>query len=335
MVIQGAVRLKRNKAIGGTNMFNVFIDGQEGTTGLEIKARLDGRKDIELLEIPDDKRKDLTVKKEFIHGADLVILCLPDAAARESVALSKGGDTRFIDASTAHRTHPDWTYGLAELPPVPDQAEAIRNARFVANPGCYPTGFLLMARPLVNAGILPKDYPVTVHAVSGYSGGGKKLIALHKDGKKGDALAVRPYGFTLTHKHTPEMQAYAGLDHAPVFTPSVGDFYKGMLVHLPLQTRLLGKPINANGLREELAAVYDGQPFVKVMDKPTDAYLDQGFLSPLGCNNTNRVEIFVSGHDTQILVTARLDNLGKGASGAAVQNLNIMLGMDPGTGLIA
>ncbi len=316
-------------------MFKLFIDGQEGTTGLEIKARLEGRKDIELLEIPEDKRKDPAVKQEFIHGADVVILCLPDDAARASVALAKGGNTRFIDASTAHRTHPDWTYGLAELPLVPDQAETIKNARFVANPGCYPTGFLLMARPLVNAGILPKDYPVTIHAISGYSGGGKKLIALHTEGKKGGELAARPYGFALAHKHLPEMQAYAGLAHAPVFTPSVGDFYKGMLVHLPLQTRLLAKKIDAHGLRSELAAVYDGQPFVKVMDKPTDAYLDDGFLSPLGCNDTNRVEIFVAGHDTQILVTARLDNLGKGASGAAVQNLNLMLGMDPGTGLLA
>jgi N-acetyl-gamma-glutamyl-phosphate reductase len=318
-----------------TGMYKIFIDGQEGTTGLEIKERLEGREEIELLEIPWDKRKDPAVKQAFINNADLVILCLPDAAAKASVALAEDGDTRFIDASTAHRTHPDWVYGLAELPPVPDQAQKIRNARFVANPGCYPTGFVLMARPLLNSGILPRDYPVAVHAVSGYSGGGKKLIALHREKDKGEELAVRPYGFALAHKHVPEMQAYAGLDHAPVFTPSVGDFYKGMLVHLPLQTRLLGKKIDADGVRAELAQVYAGQAFVKVMEDSTEAYLDQGFLSPLGCNDTNRVEIFVAGHGEQILVTARLDNLGKGASGAAVQNLNIMLGMDPGTGLKA
>ncbi|WDP92570.1 MAG: N-acetyl-gamma-glutamyl-phosphate reductase [Desulfobacter sp.] len=316
-------------------MYTVFIDGQEGTTGLEIKERLEGRKEIELLEIPGDKRKDPEVKREFINGADLVILCLPDAVAKESVALAEGGSTRFIDASTAHRTHPDWVYGLPEMSPVPEQAEKIRRARFVANPGCYPTGFILMARPLVDLGILPRDYPVSVHAVSGYSGGGKKLIARHRAGGDAGELAARPYGFTLAHKHVPEMQAYAGLDNAPIFTPSVGDFYRGMLVHLPLHTRLLKRKTDADGLRAELRQVYGGQPFVRVMPDPTENYLDQGFLSPLGCNNTNRVDIFVSGHEDQILVTARLDNLGKGASGAAVQNLNIMLGMDQGKGLTA
>ncbi len=322
-------------------MYKVFIDGQEGTTGLEIKDRLTGRSDIELLEIPGDKRKDIQVKKAFINGADLVILCLPDAVARESVALADNGSTRFIDASTAHRTHPDWVYGLPEMSPDPDQkgnqAEKIFNARFVANPGCYPTGFILMVRPLVGQGILPPDYPATVHAVSGYSGGGKKLIQVHESRDEGimEELASRPYGFSLTHKHVPEMQAYTGLSHAPVFTPGVGNFYKGMLVHLPLFPRLFNTRIDADKLRAVLGNVYAQEKFVRVMEAPTDHYLDQGFLSPLGCNDTNRVEIFVAGHDDQILVTARLDNLGKGASGAAVQNLNIMLGMDPGTGLRA
>ncbi len=322
-------------------MYKVFIDGQEGTTGLEIKDRLKDRRDIELLEIPGDLRKEARAKKEFINQANLVILCLPDAVARESVALADNGTTRFIDASTAHRTHPGWVYGLPELPPSPgdsrNQAEKIRHARFVANPGCYPTGFILMVKPLVDLGILPRDYPVTVHAVSGYSGGGKKLIQTHdtRDEGRMEELAARPYGFSLTHKHVPEMQGYAGLSHAPIFTPSVGNFYKGMLVHVPLFPRLFNTGMDADRLRAELQSVYAGEQFVNVMADPTDQYLDQGFLSPLGCNDTNRVEIFVAGHQDQILVTARLDNLGKGASGAAVQNLNIMLGMDPGKGLTA
>ncbi len=322
-------------------MYKVFIDGQEGTTGLEIKDRLTGRADIELLEIPGDQRKDPRVKKEFINGADLVILCLPDAVAQESVALAENGTTRFIDASTAHRTHPDWVYGLPEMPPLSGQDTAqagrIKNARFVANPGCYPTGFILMVRPLVECGIIPRDYPATVHAVSGYSGGGKKLIQVHdtRDPDQMAELSARPYGFSLTHKHVPEMQVYAGLSHAPVFTPSVGNFYKGMLVHVPLLPRLFKTRVSPDKLRTALQTVYAREKFVKVMENPTDQYLDQGFLSALGCNDTNRVEIFVAGHGDQILVTARLDNLGKGASGAAVQNLNIMLGMDPGTGLTA
>jgi len=322
-------------------MYKVFIDGQEGTTGLEIKERLGGRGDIKLLEIPGDKRKDARVKKKFINQADLVILCLPDSVARESVALADNGTTRFIDASTAHRTDPDWVYGLPEMPPFAgdncNQTEKIRNARFVANPGCYPTGFILMMRPMVGLGIIPQEYPATVHAVSGYSGGGKKMIQTHETRDEGrmEELAARPYGFSLTHKHVPEMQVYAGLSHAPVFTPSVGNFYKGMLVHVPLFPRLFKTRMDADRIRDKLKTVYAGEKFVRVMEDPTDHYLDQGFLSPLGCNDTNRVEIFVAGHEDQILVTARLDNLGKGASGAAVQNLNIMLGMDPGTGLTA
>ena len=322
-------------------MYKIFIDGQEGTTGLEITDRLKGRNDIELLEIPGDKRKDSRVKKQFINNADLVILCLPDAVARESVALAENTATRFIDASTAHRIHPDWVYGLAELPPSPgqdgDQTLKIQNAQFVANPGCYPTGFILMVKPLVDLGIIPRSYPATVHAISGYSGGGKKLIQTHDTGDEGlmEDLAARPYGFALTHKHVPEMQVYTGLSHAPIFTPSVGNFYKGMLVHLPLLPRLFKNRVDPDKLRAALGRIYAGKEFVKVMEQPTDHYLDQGFLSPLGCNDTNRVEIFVAGHGDQILVTARLDNLGKGASGAAVQNLNIMLGMDPGKGLKA
>jgi len=204
-------------------MYKVFIDGQEGTTGLEIKDRLSGRQDIQLLEIRGDKRKDPRVKKEFINGADLVILCLPDAVARESVALAENGNTRFIDASTAHRTHADWVYGLAEMP---GQTEKIKNARFVANPGCYPTGFILMAKPLVDQGIVPKDYPMTVHAVSGYSGGGKKLIQAHDTGDQDqiEKLAVRPYGFALNHKHVPEMQGSL----MPLFLPPAWEiFIKG------------------------------------------------------------------------------------------------------------
>ncbi len=314
-------------------MHKIFIDGQEGTTGLEIKERLRLREDIRLLEIPAAKRKDTEARKEIINRADVVILCLPDEAAREAVTLAENKTTRFIDASTAHRTHEDWVYGLPEMDPA--QKTRIADARFVANPGCYPTGFILALRPLIALGIMPKDYPATVHALSGYSGGGKKLIAAY-EGQSGQAaqkIAARPYGLTLNHKHLPEMQMYAGLDHAPVFTPQVGNFYKGMLVNIPIFPRLFKRDLGPDGIREELARYYGGQPFVKVMEG--QGPLDQGFLSALGCNDTNRVEIFVFGHRDQILLTARLDNLGKGASGAAVQNLNIMLGAGEDRGLVS
>ncbi len=318
-------------------MYRVFIDGQEGTTGLEIRQRLEKRDDIELVLIDDSLRKDPAAKKECINEADLVILCLPDDIARQSVGLVENSSTRIIDASTAHRTNPDWVYGLPELSHDPftgehtDWAEKIANARFVANPGCYPTGFVLMVNPLVGAGVLPRDYPVTVHALSGYSGGGKKLIQLHNSDGCGQSknLACRPYGFSLEHKHQTEMKYFGGLSHTPLFSPSVGDFYRGMLVHVPMFSSFLQKNSDVDEIRAILDEAYENQVFVRVMGPPMDQYLDQGFLSPLGCNHTNRVDIFVWGSTNHILLTACLDNLGKGAAGAAIQNLNLMLGCDP------
>ncbi len=315
-------------------MHKIFIDGQEGTTGLEIRDRLQDRTDIELVEIPHDRRKDMDLKQQIINACDLVILCLPDDAAKQSVALAQGGTTRFIDASTAFRTHKDWVYGLPEM--AQGQRRKIKEAPCVSNPGCYPTGFILPVRPLVALNIMPKDYPATVYALSGYSGGGKKLINAHETCplEQMDRIAARPYAFSLQHKHIPEMQTYTGLSFAPIFSPHVGNYYRGMLVNIPVFPRLLKGNPGPESIREVLAGFYENEPFVKVMEGPAEQYLDKGFLSPLGCNQTNRVEIFVSGHGEQVLLTARLDNLGKGASGAAVQNLNIMLGVDETLGLV-
>jgi N-acetyl-gamma-glutamyl-phosphate reductase len=307
----------------------IFIDGQEGTTGLQIQDRLRGRTDIELLEIAPEARKDPEAKRALLRRAELAILCLPDAAAEETARLT-GPDTRLLDASTAHRVHPDWTYGMPEL--CAEQRDKLRNAARVANPGCWPTGFLLLARPLVDAGILPREYPVSCNGQSGYSGGGKKLIASYEE-KHGPAWAARPYGFALTHKHLPEMQRYSGLAHAPVFSPSVGDYYQGMLVQVPLHIRALSKRVSADDVRALFAERYANEPFVRVRAANDLSALDAGYLDATTLNNTNLIELFVFGSGEQLLLTARLDNLGKGASGAAVQNLNIMLGLPETTGL--
>lgn len=311
----------------------IFIDGQEGTTGLQIQDRLRDRSDIELLEIAPEARKDPDAKRALLHRAEIAILCLPDAAAEETARLT-GPETRLLDASTAHRVHPDWTYGMPEL--SAQTREALRNATRVANPGCWPTGFLLLVRPFVDAGILPADYPVSCHGQSGYSGGGKKLIAAFQEhARAGDSPAwtARPYGFNMAHKHLPEMQRYSGLHHAPVFSPSVGDYYQGMLVHVPLHVRALAKPCSVEQAADLLAARYAGQPFVRVRPVNDFGALDNGYLDATALNNSNLIELFVYGNGDQLLLTARLDNLGKGASGAAVQNLNLMLGLPETTGL--
>ncbi|MFH2130773.1 MAG: N-acetyl-gamma-glutamyl-phosphate reductase [bacterium] len=315
-------------------MFNVFIDGRAGTTGLQIADRLKTRKDITLVEIPHDKRKEPKIKAQILNEVDLAILCLPDAAARESVSMISSDRVRVLDASTAHRTQEGWVYGLPELDPA--QREKIRISSRVSNPGCYPTGFLLGIVPLLKAGIIAADYPVCIDAVSGYSGGGRQMIekyqarqAEHPD----SPWSYRKYSLQLKHKHIPEMKRYAGLTQDPIFIPAVGHFEQGMLVSIPLVTRLLKKGTTALHIQECLAEYYKKEAFINVSEPNDVDPLEDGFLSPLLCNETNRVDIMVFGNDDQAVVISRLDNLGKGAAGAAIQNLNLMLGVEEQTGL--
>lgn len=316
-------------------MFSVFIDGQEGTTGLQIHQRLKNRTDLTILEIPVEKRKDPATKKEFLNGTDVVILCLPDSAARESVAMITNPKTRVIDASTAYRTDPEWVYGLPELTKA--QRQSIREATRVSNPGCYPTGFLLLVRPLIELGIISADYPVTSSAVSGYSGGGKKLIASYEAPAPGEQpaahLGSRNYGLGLTHKHIPEMQKHALLSQPPVFLPIVCAYYSGMNVTVPLYTHLLKTGMTPQKLHALFADYFGGEPFITVKPLDMEQSLENGFLNPVRLNGTNRCDLFVFGNDRQMVLAARFDNLGKGASGAAVQNMNIMMGVDETTGL--
>jgi N-acetyl-gamma-glutamyl-phosphate reductase len=310
--------------------YKVFIDGQEGTTGLKIRQRLQSRTDIEVLEIPDENRKDPEAKKEFYRRSEVTILCLPDQASKEAYEIAKGTGTRLIDASTAFRTDPNWVYGLPEL--KPPQRHIIKNAMYVSNCGCYAAGFILAIRPLVENGVVPKDYPATCHAISGYSGGGKKLITAFEESD--NYIPPRPYALTLSHKHVPEMHKYSGLVHAPLFAPIVAHYYQGMIVSIPLMPRLLQNSPKPDDIRRILYEYYHDETFIRVMETGAQNALEGGYLSPLGCNDTNRLELFVFGRDEQILVSARLDNLGKGASGTAVQCMNIMLGIEESTGLM-
>jgi len=307
----------------------VFIDGAAGTTGLEIRDRLAGRPDIELLTIAEDRRKDPAARAEALNAADAVILCLPDDAAREAVSLIVNPTTRVIDASTAHRTSADWTYGFAELDP--EQRAALAGATRISNPGCYPTGFLALVRPLVRAGLLPSDTPISTNAVSGYSGGGKSMIAMFEAPASPDATdtAFRAYALGLGHKHVPEMQKRAGLAHPPIFFPSVVKTYRGMLVEVPLHLHLLpGRP-NGDAIRDVLRAAYEGSAVVRVADA------NPAFLTIEQAAGTDRLELFVYTDEQagQARLIAALDNLGKGAAGAAVQNLNISLGLGETEGL--
>ena len=313
-------------------MTKVFIDGQEGTTGLKIVERLKGRTDIELLKIDEEKRKDTEERRKLINASDFTILCLPDIAAIEAVSLVENDHTRIIDASTAHRVDPDWAYGFPEL--SPEHREKIRTSKRVAVPGCYASGFISMAYPLVKSGILPKDYPVSVHAVSGYSGAGKKGIAQYEaENRAKEFDTPRQYALTQQHKHLPEMKIIPGLDYEPTFNPYVCDYYAGMTVSLPLHTRLLSRQVTPAEIRDILAEHYRSSNFVKVAELDGKDVIPDGFIGANTLENTNNMEIIVSGNEMRILVVSRLDNLGKGASGAAVQCLNIMMGIDETTGL--
>jgi N-acetyl-gamma-glutamyl-phosphate reductase, uncommon form len=309
------------------------VDGEAGTTGLELRARLSGRADIELLTIDPALHRDITERKRLLNAADLVFLCLPDDATREAVSLVENSQTRVIDASCAFRTHPDWVYGWPEM--GGGQREKIKTAKRVSVPGCHATGFNAAVYPLVRGGILPPDYPIAATSVSGYSGAGKQRIAEYEDTRRGDPELDSPrfYALTLHHKHLPEMVGVNGLAFEPVFTPMVGRFYRGMLVSLPLVRRLLSKDLDSQELHAYYREYYKDEPFIQVMPFGGEGSLDGGYFGAQGCNGTNRLELFVFGSERQSVVISRLDNLGKGASGAAVQCMNLMLGFDERTGL--
>ncbi len=306
----------------------VYIDGQSGTTGLQIYDRIGARDDLELLRIDEDKRHDIDERKKFINSADIVFLCLPDEGAIEAVGLVENPDVRVIDASTAHRTSDDWTYGYPEL--SREQRMKIADSKRVANPGCHATGFISTAAPLVKMGILPKDYPVSCYSLTGYSGGGKKMISQYEDDSRPELLnSPGIYGLNLKHKHIPEMQKMTGLAYKPVFMPVVDDYYKGMATTIMLKNRLLCGIRSAEEICEKLADYYKDEYFVKVTAFGTnDSKLYANKLA-----GTNKLEIVVAGNEEDTTVTALFDNLGKGASGAAVQNMNIMLGLDERLGL--
>jgi N-acetyl-gamma-glutamyl-phosphate reductase len=315
-----------------TALARVFIDGQAGTTGLEISERLRGRRDLELLEIDPAERKNPDARRCLMAGADVSVLCLPDAAAREAAALAPP-EARIIDASTAHRTDPAWVYGCPEL--GDGQREAIAAASRVSNPGCYPQGFLLLIKPLVAAGILSRAAAVTVLGLSGYSGGGRSLIEQHQNfsAAERERWNTRPYALSLEHKHVPEMQHYAGLEQPPLFVPTVGHFYRGMLIQIPLFATALAAGSTLTRVHDCLAERYAQEPFVEVLPANGADALDGTFLDATTLNGSNRVQLLVYGHDQQMLLLARYDNLVKGAAGAAVQNLNLMLGVRETEGL--
>lgn len=309
-------------------MYNVFIDGREGTTGLQICERLEKRADINLIVLPESKRKDPSARRECLNSADISFLCLPDAAARESVSLITSPSARVIDASTAHRVSDGWVYGFPEI--ARGRREEIASASRVANPGCHATGFISLVAPLVKGGIVEADYPLTAHSVTGYSGGGKKMIAEYESESRDVSLdSPRQYALSLSHKHIPEMVKECGLAHAPIFNPIVADFYCGMCVTVPLYKSLLLKKVGTDDMIEYFAEYYASHKFIKVAKKEdVPAYLPANGLS-----GTNMLEIYVCGNDEMILLCSVFDNLGKGASGAAVQNMNIMLGLDEGYSL--
>lgn len=321
--------------------FVVYVDGQEGTTGLRIHEMLAARPDVELLRIAPELRKDEAERARLLNAADVAFLCLPDDAAKAAAKMVTNPATCLIDASTAHRTDPAWVYGLPEL--APGQRDALRHAKRIANPGCHATAFILLMRPLVDAGLIAADAPVTATSITGYSGGGKKMIEQYQawharqmeGGRQVDAAlsAPRPYALGLAHKHIPEMKTCSRLTHAPVFMPIVGNFYKGLAVSIPFHVSQLAPGTDAARVHAALTERYAGEQFVKVMPLFDPQVLADGMFDVQACNDTQRADLFVFGNAEQVLLIARIDNLGKGASGAAVQTMNLHLGLQEGTGL--
>lgn len=334
------------------SQYTVFVDGHEGTTGLQIDEYLRRRPDITVLKIDPALRKDPAERARLLNQADVAFLCLPDAAARESVGLVTNPATCIIDTSTAHRTDPGWAYGLPEL--SHGQRQHIAGSKRIANPGCHATAFILAVRPLVDAGLLPADHSLSATSLTGYSGGGKKMIEQYQgalsaalmveqagqSGRRAEAithaalamLSPRPYALAMQHKHLPEMQRHAALSQPPIFSPVVGPYFKGLAVSIPLDVARLTSGASRQAIHQALAERYAGEAFVRVA--PLDVEVEGGFFDVQGSNDSNRVDLFVFGNDRQCQVVARLDNLGKGASGAAVQSMNIHLGLDEGLGLV-
>ncbi len=310
--------------------YKVFVDGQEGTTGLQINELLARRSDVTLLKIESDKRKDLAERKSLINASDVTFLCLPDDAAKESVSLVDNPNTCVIDASTAHRVNPEWVFGLPEL--CPEQREKIRQAKRIANPGCHATAFILGLKPLVAAGLLPADCQLAANSITGYSGGGKKMIEDYQGAQR--VNAPRPYALALSHKHLPEMCAYTGLSVAPIFQPIVGPFYKGLATTTYLHPRQLTQSVSPADVQRLLADYYAGEPFVRVAPFDLEGNTEGGFFNVEGSNDTNCVDLFIFGNAERMVLVARLDNLGKGASGAAVQAMNVHLGVEESLGLV-
>lgn len=310
--------------------YKIFVDGQEGTTGLQINEYLAKRADVTLLKIDADKRKDLAERKRLINESDITFLCLPDEAAKESVSLVDNPNTCIIDASTAHRVNPDWVFGLPEL--AKDQRAKIRAGKRIANPGCHASAFILALKPLVAAGLLPADTQIAANSITGYSGGGKKMIEDYQSPARIDA--PRPYALGLAHKHLPEMCAYTGLTVAPIFQPIVGPFYKGLTVTAYLHPQQFTRQATPADVQKLLADYYAGEPFIRVAPVDLDANTEGGCFNVEANNDTNRVDLFVFGNDERMVVMARLDNLGKGASGAAVQAMNVHLGVEESLGLV-